>query len=153
MSEIDWLQLAKRLQSEVVKLVHGEGQPQLYGDEFYAEALRRALGFSSNDTEGQRKLPYETISFPGLTTQGQADHLREGCTVIDRLNAERAKEQVAEMRAEVRRVYRDAARDLAKHIRAGCNERTVTAKLRREGVMLAANWIDPDSEIRHPFAH
>jgi hypothetical protein len=149
---IDWLRLANRLQVEITNLIHGENQPQLSGDAFYAEALRRALMFSSNDVEGQRQLPYGTVRFPGLTTQDEADYLRDSHTIIDRLNAERAREKVAAMRIELKRVYRDAARDLAKYVRDGCNERTVTAKLRREGVMLAADWIDPDNPVRHPFS-
>lgn len=149
---VDWLRLAHQLQAEIAKLIHGENQPQLSGDEFYAEALRRAMSFSPNNVEGQRQLPYGTVGFPGLTTQDEADYLRDSHTIIDRLNAERAREEVAAMRIEVRRVYRDAARDLAKYVRDGCNERTVTAKLRREGVMLAADWIDPDSPVRHPLS-
>jgi hypothetical protein len=61
-----------------------------------------------------------------------------GHTVIDRLNAEAAEKRADEARSEADRVSEEAAADLAKGLRAWCNERTVPSRLRREGVELAA---------------
>lgn len=147
-SAVGWATLARRLQSEMSRLVHHDpaGQ-QLHGDEFYAEALRRAFGYRTNDgADGGRTLPYDTVDEgTGLTTLAYSDYLRESCTILDRLNAEAAKKEAKEAHDEARRVLRDSARDLAKLIRECTNERTVPAKFRREGVLLAADWIDPDS--------
>ena len=139
MTAIDWLKLAERMQRIQADMIHHK-QTDLHGSEFYAEALRRTLGFQPPHDHVQ----HETVaSSTGLTTIAYADHLREGCTVIDRLDREAAEKQVAEMRAEVTRVYREARADAADHIRQRCNERSVPARYRREGVLLAADWIDP----------
>lgn len=146
MAAIDWLALARRLQDIQAQMIHHE-DVQRYGDEFYAEALRRTLGFSANDgTDRGRVLPYETLNpSTGLTTLAEADHLRDSHTIIDRHRAEAAKKEAQEAREETRRVLRDAARDLAKLIRDWTNNRTVPSVYRREGALMAADWIDPDS--------
>lgn len=143
---VDWTALARRLQDEQAKMIHHEDS-QLRGNDFYAEALRRTFGYSARDgADGQRQLPYPTISpSTGLVTTAEADHLRESHTIIDRLNREAAEKRVTELHQENKRVLRDAARDLAKLIRGWTTDRTVPSKFRREGVLLAADWIDPDS--------
>jgi hypothetical protein len=144
---IDWLKLAARLQDEQSKMVHHEGA-QPYGNEFYAEALRRAFGYQRQDGTDGRDLPYDTVSpSTGLTTVAEADHLRESHTIVDRLNSERANEEVKRMHAEVRRVYREARRDLAKELRTWCNERSVPSRFRREGVLLAADRLNPAAAV------
>jgi hypothetical protein len=136
----DWSALAQRLQREMANLTHHDAVKR-YGDDFYAEALRRTFG--AREPHGH--IPYATISTAtGLTTVAESDWTRESHTVVDRLNAEDARRQAKEARAEAQRVMRDAARDLAKYLRGRCNERRVPARLRREGVLLAADWIDPD---------
>jgi hypothetical protein len=139
MTAMDWNRLAERMQRIQADMVHQE-KTDLRGNEFYAEALRRTFGFRMS-----RGGTYETVAAStGLTTIAEADHIREGHTVMDRLNREAAEKQVTEMRAEVQRVYREAAADLAKLIRGRCNERTVPSRYRREGVEWAADLIDPN---------
>lgn len=140
---IDWTALARAFQRHQVDLVHREDGWS--GDEFYAEALRRTFGWSANDgSDGRRELPYETVRpTTGLTTLGEADHTRESHTIVDRMNREAAERRAAEAQAESRAVIREAAQRLADYIRGRCNERSVPAKFRREGVALAADWIDP----------
>jgi hypothetical protein len=139
---IDWDRIAERMLDVQRAMVHDE---QWTGPGFYAEMLRRTFEYTpaGQPDAFQRVLSYEQIRVPGLTTQAEADHTRDGHTIIDRLNRERAEQQVTEMRAEVQRVYREAGADLAKLIRSRCNERTVPSRYRREGVEWAADLIDP----------
>ncbi len=138
----DWIALARRLRREIATLTH---DPEWYGDDFYAEALRRALR-----AEKAPHCPYESVDrATGLMTVANADHNRDSHTIIDRLNAGRAHEEAKAARDEVRRVYREARRDIAQALRDWCNERTVPAKLRREGVLLAADRICPAADLSH----
>jgi hypothetical protein len=138
-TSVDWLKIGQRFQEATVHYTH-HAEVTLYGDEFYAAVAKRALGGQQSE-----RLTYETVSTSlGLTTVAAADWLTEGHTVLTRLRAERAEEQVKEMRAEVRRVRRDAARDLVKYLRGWVNERRIPARLRREGFLMAADQIDPD---------
>lgn len=143
-SPIDFVALAKRMHEERVKMIHHEGTG-LHGWEFDAEVLRRALGYSANDgTDGRRQVPYETVRrSTGLITDAEHRHLLDGHTIIDRLNREAAEKRAEEARAEARATIREAAQRIADHIRGRCNERAVPAKFRREGVLLAADWVDP----------
>ncbi len=138
---INWDRLADRLLGIQRDMMH----EKYSGNDFHAEALRRAFHFTpaGEPNDVRRVLPYDQIRVSGLTTQAQADHTRDGHTVMDRLNREAAEKQVREMRAEMARVYLEARKDVAEAIRSRCNERTVPAKFRREGVLLAADWIDP----------
>jgi hypothetical protein len=142
MSEINWGRLADRMREARHQLIHLE---RYTGADYEAEILRRTFGFTpaGEPDAVKRVLPYEQVSVPGLMTEAEAKHIRDAHTVVDRMNREAAEKQVAEMRAEVARVYREAAHDLAELIRRKCNDRTVPAKYRREGVLLAADWIDP----------
>lgn len=145
---IDWVALAKRLSDAQVKMIHHE-DTGLHGWEFDAEVLRRALGHSANDgTDGQRTLPYETVHFPGLITASEHDHLRNAHTVLDRMAREAAEKRAKEADAEVRRVYREARQDIAAALREWCNERSVPSRLRREGVLLAADRLDTGQQQR-----
>jgi hypothetical protein len=150
MSKIDWLRLARQLMAEQTTSTYYPTHPDgsLDRAEFLAEALRRTFGFSANDgTDGRRELPYETLGrhVTGLTTVAAADYLRESHTIIDRLNTRAAKEEAAAARAETRRVLEESARDLAKYIRGWANHRVVPSRYRREGVLIASAWLDPDN--------
>lgn len=136
---IDWEKLASKYQDHMAHMIHHE-DTQLHGNAFYAEALRRTFGFRPPHDH----IKHETVSeSTGLTTVAYSDHLREAHTIIDRMNREEAEKKVTEMRAEVRRVYREARADVANHIRERCNDRRVPSRFRREGVLLAADWVDP----------
>jgi hypothetical protein len=143
--EIDWAGLAQRFQETTTRMIHHEDGSPRYGNNFYAEALRRTFGYQPAGAP-PRELPYPVVNpSTGLTTTAAADHIRDGHTVLDRLARADAERQRDEAREEAHRVLRDAARDLAKLIRGCTNERTVPSRYRREGVLLAADWIDPDS--------
>lgn len=142
---IDWTRIADRLQNIRRVMAYEENYR---GDNFEAEAMRRCFGYVAADSSGPdgraREVPYERLQHgQGLTTDAEAKYVRDGHTVIDRLNRERAEQQVKEMRAEVARVYLEARKDVAAAIRSRCNEYSVPSKYRREGVELAADWIDP----------
>lgn len=142
MTAIDWDRLAKRLSDVQRKMAHEENYR---GADFHAEALRRTFGFTpAGEPDGvKRVLPYDQVNVPGLMTDAEAKHIRDAHTVIDRINREKAEQEVKEMREEVRRVYRESAADLSDLIRNRCNERTVPSRYRREGAQWAADLIDP----------
>lgn len=146
---INWMTLAERLHNMRMHMAHHE-DTGLSGLAFEAEALRRTFRFSANDgSDGRRPLPYETISAAtGLMSIAEADHLRNMHTAVDRANRQEAEQDAVKARAETRRVLIDAARDLAGYLRQRCNDRTVPSRYRREGVLLAADWIDPDSAVK-----
>jgi hypothetical protein len=136
---VNWDQIAARF-SNVLREVYDEACPNAY-----AEALRRTFGYRAAGEPGTtgRALPYEHLENGfGLTTDAAAKNLIEGHTVIDRMNREKAEQQVREMRAEMARVYREAGKDLANLLRERCNERTVPSRYRRDGVAWAADMID-----------
>lgn len=140
---INWDRIAARFLDVQRRMIHEENWS---GPDFYAENLRRTFDYraAGEQHDGERALPYEQLKDGwGLVTWAEADHLRDGHTVIDRLNQEAAEQQVKEMRAEVARVYREAATDLAGMVRGRCNDRTVPSRYRREGVAWAADMIDP----------
>lgn len=134
---VDWDSITVRLQDVMRRMVHEEDWS---GPGFYAEALRRTLGYRPAD--GQHARDYLSCG-GGLQTEAHSRYLHEGNAIIDRLNREKAEEQVKELRAELQRVYREAGKDLAASIRDRCNERTVPSRYRREGVAWAADLIDP----------
>lgn len=136
---IDWVKIATRLQRIQADMIHHE-QSSLCGDEFYAEALRRTFDYQPARDGCDKEMVSPST---GLVTAAYSEHIRNAHTTIDRLNRESAEQQVKEMRVEVQRVYRESATDLAKYIRGRCNEVSVPSKYRREGVELAADWIDP----------
>jgi hypothetical protein len=134
---VDWDRISARLQEVMRVMLQDEGR---YHDAtFYADALRRTFDYKPAEGAYTERL---RLGF-GLTTEAYSNHLIKGHTVIDRLNREKAEQQVKEMRAEVARVYREARADVAAYLRARCNERTVPSRNRREGVAWAADMIDP----------
>jgi len=142
---VDWNVIADRLVAVMHQMIHEEN---FYGPDStrYAEALRRTFGYraANEQRDRERVFPYERLTDGrGLITQAEADHVRDGHTIVDRMGRETAEQQVKEMRAEVARVYREAAKDLAEMIRDRCNEVSVPSRYRREGVAWAADLIDP----------
>lgn len=130
-SSVDWDQIADRLGAVMAQMLHHDGQ-QLYGNAFYAEALRRTFSYEPAG-EDQRSRDRLGRGF-GLQTEAYAKHLYDS-SALDRMQREKAEEQVKGMRAEVRRVYAEARKDVAEYLREKCNERTVPSRYRREGVM------------------
>lgn len=141
---VDWVALAQRMNKVRTEMTHHE-DTGLTGLEFDAELLRRTFGYSANDgTDGHRKLPYETVdTSTGLVTLAEADHLRDGHTALDRARREDAERRAEQAWAETRRVGLEARRDIAAALRRWCSERTVPSRYRREGVLLAADQVDP----------
>ena len=137
-TSVDWAAIANRLNEVKAQMVHHD-EVNLYGIDFEIEALRRTFGHVPANGNFREHLTHGY----GLTTDAYAKHLYSGSAVIDRLNLEKAEQQVAEMRAEVRRVYAEARKDIAASLREWCNERTVPSRYRREGVQQVIDLLDP----------
>ncbi len=74
-----------------------------------------------------------------LLTEERHQHSMAGATTGLRMDRDRE----LEVSAALRRDLAEARRQHAAEIRDRCNDRTVPARLRREGVLLAADWLDP----------
>jgi len=125
--DIDWVRVARRLADIRARMIHHDDN-QLGGDDFDAEALQRL---------------FASIGELGLLTQADHDRVVANREGILRLNLDAANRDLREARAETRRVLDEVAANLAGQIRERCNNRSVPARYRREGVLLAADWIDP----------
>ncbi|MFY1674000.1 hypothetical protein ACN27G_29275 [Plantactinospora sp. WMMB334] len=122
-----WPDLGRRFQQIQATLIHGDGEPVLSGDDFYGEALRRLL---TSDSGWMTRAEYEW-------------HLR-GHHVFNGSAAETARRQAREARARYAVSARAIRVELAARLReAGSSERIVPSRYRRDGVLLAADWIDP----------
>jgi hypothetical protein len=123
-----WAELGRRFQEVQDGLIHGEGEPVRSGDDFYGEALRRLL----------------TPDNSGWMTQADHDRLIQVHHVFNGSAAETARRQAREARARYAVSGRKMRAELADWLReAGSNERVVPSRYRRDGVLLAADWIDP----------
>ncbi|MFE9690652.1 hypothetical protein [Micromonospora sp. NPDC005806] len=130
----DWVALGRRLQNIQNTLVHHEKTPR-YGDDYYAEALRRLL----------------TDSRCGWMSTAEHQWLLDLHTQVDRRNAQEANRRAREARARYAAASRKIRAELAGWLRRVTNERTVPARYRREGVLLAADWLDPATSAS-PYA-
>jgi hypothetical protein len=142
-TSVDWNRIEARFQEVMRRMIHEENWS---GPDFYAEALRRTFEYRAADEQRdqERALPYEHLWMGfGLMTEAEANYVRDGHTIVDRLAREAAEQQVKDIRAELSRVYREAGKDLAEMLRERCNDRTVPSRYRREGVAWAADLIDP----------
>lgn len=122
---IDWTKAGEtfsRIQSD---LMHGEGS-ELRGAEFYGEALRRL---------------FARIGHNWVTSE-ESQRAIHMSTSISRSNAEQAKAALHHFTEEYQRKLADARAVMADAIRTRCNEVTVPSRYRREGVLLAAEWLD-----------
>jgi len=141
---VDWHALADRLQTATADMVHHDTGPQRYGSDFYAEALRRVFEAHPAHEPGGRDLPYDRVSTQtGMITTAEHTWLLDSHTIHNRLALESADATIRELRAEIRRVYAEARQDIAAALREWCNERSVPSRFRREGVLLAAQRLDP----------
>lgn len=121
----DWADAGAKFSDIQNRLMHSEGT-SLHGAEFYGEALRRWW-----ERFGHNWVP-------------QAEMMRalEINHSVDRANGERAEATLKHFTEEYQRKLADARTEMAKAIRARCNEVTVPSRYRREGVLLAADWLD-----------
>lgn len=126
----DWTALGAELPRIEARMIHDENT-ELYGAGFYAEALRRLFdGTAFTVCRRGDFVPYD-------------EHMRtlEINRRQDRANGERAEAALRELRG---RYQADLAReraDLGRKLRNTAE--TVTSRLRREGVLLVADWLDP----------
>jgi hypothetical protein len=127
---IDWRPAARRLAEIQADMIHRE-HTELCGDDFYAEALRRL---------------FHRIGH-GFVTEEEHMRVLEANRFVDRANGERAQATLREKTAEFERKLADARRVLADAIRRRVNERTVPSAYRREGVLLAADWLDGGATV------
>ncbi|MGW3607812.1 hypothetical protein [Micromonospora sp. NPDC005161] len=129
----DWLALGRRLQDIQNQMIHG-GQTHRYGDDYYGEALRQLL----------------TDSRSGWISTAEHQWLIDLHTGVDRRNLQAANRQAREARSRYAVAGRKLRAELAGWLREVTNERSVPARYRREGVLLAADWIDPATPA-HPY--
>lgn len=125
MTAVDWLALGRKLGEIESGMIHGDNS-DLHGDEFRAEALRRLLE-----------------NRPGWITLEEHYRVLDLNRRQDRANGEAAKATLARLSAEYERKMRDSAREYAEAIRYRATESEVPSRYRREGVLLAAEWLDP----------
>ena len=118
----DWSDLARKFSAIQADMIHRE-QSELRGDQFWAEALRRLLG------------GYE----PRAAEPEPAERLHAGCWAALASSERTLREQYDKFTTALG----DARGTCASAIRARCNEVAVPSKYRREGVLLAAEWLDP----------
>jgi hypothetical protein len=124
--EPDYTALGKRYTQITARLLHDPDRTWTTGSDLNAQALAELLARGDS----------------GFSSDREHVHNLNGHTVVDRLNREDAEESARQARAETDRVRAHAATGLAAGLREWCNDRTVPAKLRREGVELAARWLD-----------
>ncbi|WJK33153.1 hypothetical protein [Solwaraspora sp. WMMA2065] len=123
----NWPALGRRLQQIQARMIHGDGEPVLSGDDFYGEALRRLL----------------TRTDSGWMTRADHDRFIRAHHVFNGSAAAAARRQAREARARYAAAARTIRAELAAWLREAANERTVPSRYRRDGVLLAADWIDP----------
>lgn len=121
---LDWTALACKL-GRLQLAMRDEGC-ELQAEAFLGESLRRLL-------EGTGS---------GFVTWDEHMHVLDVNRYVDRANGEQAQRQLRHERQEYERKLAGARGVLATAIRARCNERTVPSRYRREGVLLAAEWLD-----------
>lgn len=81
-----------------------------------------------------------------LYPQARARYEIEGANIIAEQARKWAREETARIRAEYRQAAGTVRQDLAKTLRERAdNPHWVRGKQRREGVLLAAEWLDPTS--------
>lgn len=80
------------------------------------------------------------------TNRERTDELN-GHAVLERLRAERAEAEARRDRAIADAIRVELAGRYAANLREWCNDRTVSAKLRREGVELAAQWLESVARV------
>ncbi|MFC0505008.1 hypothetical protein [Micromonospora costi] len=124
----DWRALGRLLQQIQNQLIHRDQLPR-YGDDYYAESLRRLL----------------TDSRCGFITTAEHQRLVDLHTQVDRRNLQDANRRAREARARYATASRKIRAELAGWLRRVANDRTVPSRYRREGVLLAADWLDPAS--------
>ncbi len=122
----DWVVLGRLLQDIQNQLVHGD-QTRRYGDDYYAEALRRLL----------------TDSRSGWMPIAEHYRLVDLHTYVDRRNLQEANRRAREARARYATASAKIRAGMAGWLGHLTNDRTVPSRYRREGVLLAADWIDP----------
>jgi hypothetical protein len=123
--EIDWADAGAKFSAITADLMHRDGAG-LHGSAFYAEALRRL---------------WSRIGHQWVTN----DHMMRVLAMnraTDRANGEAAEASLRHHTAQFERTLIGVRGVLAAALRARCNERTVPSRYRRDGVELAASWLD-----------
>lgn len=125
--EPDYVALADKLSAILSRYVHDPAGMKYRGNDLYEHALRELLSSASS----------------GFITTRQATNTLNAHTVVDKGNLARAEERYGDLYQRYVALGRDSARLAANTLRHWCNERTVPSRLRREGVTLAADLLDP----------
>ncbi len=126
---VDWASAARKFAEIQGDMLHRE-QPGLHGDDFWAEALRRLFG----------RIGHELWPVAGPEP---AEQLHAGCWAALESSERQAREQYARFTAALAA----GGKTYAAHLRAKCNEVTVPSRYRREGVLIAASWLDGEEGL------
>jgi hypothetical protein len=122
--EPDFAALGTRLAAIIGEIIREPDFPR--GDDLYAVALRRLLGNGS-----------------GFISLREHHHTVDSHTVVDKLNVYRAVARNHELWEENRRIQADGMRAAGRALRGWVNDVRVPSRLRREGVLIAADVLDP----------
>jgi len=118
--------LVRRYHESGVYYIHGDGKDlNLSGEEFYRAVMERTIGQSD------------------VHIGVDVDRLLRMHTGADKDENTRLREQLHQERVKYNKLVADGFRRAGQALRSWCNERSVPSKYRREGVMEAANLLDP----------
>jgi hypothetical protein len=135
--KVDWAKLVRRFHSAQADIIHAPGGMQVFGAELEAEAMRRAI-------EGQtlRLSSDKDRGDVGLVPAGMAEARVELQLWSANAERDRATARYQEVINEYCSEKAVLARELAAAVRDANNERRVPSRFRREGVEIAAGWLD-----------
>lgn len=124
--EPDFDLLADRFQQVLTEHIHQPGGMTLRGNDLYAEALRRTLLSGGS----------------GFIPSRDAMNTLNAHTVVDKMNVASLEKRNRELWQANVRLQATAARDCASMLRGWLNQVRVPSRLRREGVLIAADLLD-----------
>lgn len=105
------------------------------------QLLAEGLTYDRASVEALRELVLDERG--PLTTRAITEKHRAGDTALLREQRDTARQELREARRETDRAWREGGRQSGRELRQWCNEYTVPSRLRREGVLLAADKLDP----------
>lgn len=124
--EPDYQALGERYTQITARLIHAPERVWTTGSDLNARVLQELLTSRSS----------------GFRTDREHVHNLNSHSVVDRMNAEAAEERAQAARVEADQIRAELAARYADALREWCNDRTVSGTYRREGVELAAQWLE-----------
>src|SRR5258708_26757290 len=128
-NDFDWASPGARLSSIQADMIHAE-KTDLYGADFYGEALRRLLGEILGG------------AYPRFIARDEHDRLVSSAVAAHRSAAEHWEAEVSKVRADWAQRLADAYRTAGRALRQRAGN--APGRYRQEGALRAASWLDPD---------